>query len=159
MNKVIHTFAQLSCGQKRAFEMFTVNELVQSWLAPLVDIEPRVGGKYELFWDLNDREYNSTVGCKISAIEQDAFLSFEWKGPKQFNRLMNNADPLTHLVILFTPRNHARTDVHLIHSGWRNSKPWEEARVWFEQAWKSAFEELKKQVHENDFSLAMKGVA
>jgi hypothetical protein len=72
---------------------------------------------------------------------------------------MNYADPLTHVIVLFTPRNHARTDVHLIHSGWRNTRLWEDARVWFNQAWRSAFEELKKQVHEKDFNMAMKRIA
>jgi uncharacterized protein YndB with AHSA1/START domain len=87
--------------------MFTVNEYVQSWLAPLAEIEPRVGGKYELFWDLDDKQNNSAIGCKITAIEQDAFLSFEWKGPKQFKRFMNSADPLTHVVVIFNPRARA----------------------------------------------------
>lgn len=129
--------------------MFTLNEKVQLWLAPLADIEPRVGGKYELFWDLNDKLNNCTAGCKITVIEPDDLISFEWRGPKEFKRFMNNCDPLTHVVVFFSSRQPSRTDVHLVHTGWRETDVWEEARLWFEKAWKSAFEELREQVHEN----------
>lgn len=149
MNKIIHVSLQLSCSQRQAFEMFTVSERVQTWLAPSADIHARVGGKYELFWDTKDKLNNSTVGCKITAIEPDDFLSFEWRGPKEFKRFMNNCDPLTHVVVFFTSRQPSRTDVHLIHSGWRETNEWEEARVWFERVWKTAFEELRNQVHDN----------
>jgi uncharacterized protein YndB with AHSA1/START domain len=152
MSKIIHASVQLSCSQRQAFEMFTINERIQLWLAPLAEVDPRVGGKYDIFWDVKDKLNNSTIGCKITAIEPDDFLSFEWRGPKQFKRFMNNCDPLTHVVVFFMPRQPSRTDVHLIHTGWRETKSWEEARLWFERAWKSAFEELRKQVNENKFS-------
>lgn len=151
MNKIIHVGVQLSCGQKQAFEMFTVNEKIESWLAPLAEVEPRIGGKYELFWDLKDKLNNSTTGCKLTAIEPDDFLAFEWRGPKQFRLFMNNCDPLTHVVVFFTPRRSSRTDVHLIHTGWRETKSWETARLWFDRSWKTAFEELRQQVSDNNF--------
>jgi hypothetical protein len=134
----------------RAFELFTVNEDVQSWLAPLADIEPREGGKYELFWDLENREENSTLGCKLTAIEGDRFLSFEWRGPTQYLHFMNDADPLTHVVVFLIPSSDGsmpRTEVHVVHTGWRSSPEWEEARQWFVKAWRVAFEELERQAY------------
>jgi hypothetical protein len=129
--------------------MFTTSELVQSWLAPSADIEPRVGGKYELFWNLENREENSTRGCKATAMEVDRFLSFEWRGPAQFSHFMNDVDPLTHVVVFFIPSSDGavpRTEVHLVHSGWRSSPEWEEARQWFANAWAVALEELERQL-------------
>jgi uncharacterized protein YndB with AHSA1/START domain len=149
MDNIIHVTARLRCDAHRAFQLFTVNELLRLWLAPLAEVEPVAGGKYELFWEPTDRENNSTIGCKVTAIEADKFLSFEWRGPKQFKPFMNNADPLTHVVVFFTPsseRSNTRTDVHLIHSGWRSAPQWEEARRWFENSWNSAFEELREHV-------------
>jgi uncharacterized protein YndB with AHSA1/START domain len=132
--------------------MFTVNEYLQSWLTAAADVEPVVDGKYELFWNPEDRENDSTIGCKITAIERGRFLSFDWKGPKQFKKFMNKADPLTHVVVFFTPGEelgpNRTTEVHLIHSGWRDSKEWEEARLWFEKVWDKALEELAKLVEE-----------
>jgi uncharacterized protein YndB with AHSA1/START domain len=150
MNRIIHHSVLLRCDTYQAFEMFTANELLQSWLTTLAEVEPLVGGKYELFWDPVNKESNSTIGCKVTAIEPGKFLSFEWKGPEQFQHFMNNADPLTHVVVLFVPCVEGSTpctEVHLIHSGWGSSADWEEARQWFEGAWSNAFAELRKQVN------------
>jgi len=127
--------------------MFTINELLESWLVALAEVEPTVGGKYELFWEPHDRENNSTIGCQVTAIEPDKFLSFEWRSPKQFKHFANNADPLTHAVVFFIPEAEW-TEVHLIHSGWRSSTEWEAARQWQVQAWNGAFERLGKLVNE-----------
>lgn len=146
MDKIIQVTAHLNCDVSHAFEMFTSNSLLESWLVNVADTQPYVGGKYELFWDPEDRENNSTLGCKVTTIEEDKFLAFEWKSPKQFKHFANNADPLTHVVVLFVP-SETGTDVYLIHSGWRSSTEWEEARQWQERAWQIAFEELKKQIN------------
>lgn len=147
MNKIIHQSTRLYCDPHQAFQMFTVNELLQSWLTTLADVEPVAGGKYELFWDPKDRESDSTIGCKVTAIEPDQFLSFEWKGPKQFQHFMNDADPLTHVVVFFISSVEGGkpcTDVHVIHTGWRSSPEWEEARQWFEKGWSAPLEKLRK---------------
>jgi len=142
----------LRCNANLAFEMFTKNDYLQKWLTINADVEPRVGGKYELFWNPEDKESDSTIGCKITAIEPGKFLAFEWKGPKQYKDFMNTADPLTHVVVFFIPCNETMrsgdcTEVHLVHSGWRSSIEWEEARIWFEKAWDVAFENLKRHVN------------
>lgn len=149
MNKILHLLVQLSCDIHEAFRMFTVNELLQSWLTGIADVEPKLGGKYELFWDRDNKENNSTIGCRITAIEEDKFLAFEWKGPTQFKHFMNNIVPLTHVVVFFLLHkegNKPCTEVHLIHSGWGESAEWEEARTWFDKAWKAAFIRLEKSV-------------
>ena len=149
-DRIIHASARLKCDAHRAFEMFTSSGLLQSWLAPLAEVEPLTGGKYELFWEPPDRENNSTVGCRVTGIETDRFISFEWKGPRQFKHFMNVADPLTHVVVFLIPTSVGSviwTDVHLIHSGWRSTDSWEEARQWFEVSWRGAFAELEKQVN------------
>jgi uncharacterized protein YndB with AHSA1/START domain len=126
---------------------------VQSWLikpyspSGHAEIEARVGGKYELFWNPENRDKDSTIGCKITAIEPPKFLSFEWKGPSEFNHFMNAADPLTHVVVFFIPVDPSSTDVNLIHSGWRSSGDWQKAREYFEAAWNSAFGKLQQIVN------------
>ena len=149
-HKIIHASVYLNCNVHRAFEMFTVNECLQAWLPKLADVEPVVDGKYELFWDPENPEDNSTIGCKVTAVEPDKFISFEWKGPVQFKHFMNEADPLTHVVVFFLPcdtQTSPQTEVHLIHSGWRNTEEWAEARPFFKRAWDIAFDKLKSVVN------------
>jgi uncharacterized protein YndB with AHSA1/START domain len=145
MEEIIHLSMHLPCSPRHAFEMFTKKSFLESWLAPLAETEPWVGGRYELFWEPDDRENNSTLGCQITAIVPDQFLSFDWRSPKQFKHFANNVDPLTHVVVFFIP-SHERTNVHLIHSGWRSSAEWKEAREWQSQAWQLAFQALEKQI-------------
>jgi len=150
MDKILHHSVILNCPNDQAFSMFTSNSKLEKWLCTIADVEPVVGGKYELFWNPNDRENDSTIGCKITAIETGKFLAFEWKGPKQFKHLMNSNDPLTHVVVFFVPiidrsDSGSLTEVHLVHSGWKGSPEWEDAFEWFKKAWSKAFETLGNQ--------------
>ncbi len=150
MDKVLHHSVRLRCDAHRAFEMFTVDALLEAWFPIKAIVEPFVGGKYELFWDPEDRENNSTIGCKVTAIEQDKLIAFEWKGPIQFKYFMNNTDPLTHVSVFFLPCDDETalcTEVHVIHSGWRNSEEWENARLFFDRAWHEELEELRQFVN------------
>lgn len=143
MDKIINKSIRLKCNTKKAFEMFIVNRHLAKWLTQSADVEPKNGGKYELFWNLEDKENDSTIGCKILAIESGKLLAFEWKGPKQYKHFMNNAKPLTNVIVFFIP-SAEDAEVHLLHTGWRDSTEWEEARQWFDKAWTKALMELQK---------------
>ena len=149
MNKVIHKKLRLECRPQRAFEYFTVNRHITRWLAPRADVVPEVGGKYHLFWKMDKDVTESSEGCRITAIEHGKFLSFEWKSFEQFAEFMDDADPKTHCVVLFIPSpvDDTATDVHLIHSGWRENEQWEEARLWYDEAWNRSFATLQETVN------------
>ena len=149
MDKIIYKTVKLPCDAARAFEMFTVNGELEKWLAARADVEPRAGGKYELFWNPAEPEYDSTVGCRVTAFAPGKLLAFEWKGPKQYADFMNECEPLTHVTVAFIPgeeRGKPYTEVHLVHTGWRATPEWEEARQWFVRNWEGAFKELEKQL-------------
>ena len=145
MDKIIYQSTSLKCDPQIAFEMFTINKHLESWLTQVADVELNVGGKYELFWNPQDKENDSTIGCKILALHPNKLLSFEWKGPRQFKHFMNDVRPLTNVVIFFIPHLEG-TEIHLLHTGWRDSAEWEEARQWFGNAWEKALSELQKYV-------------
>jgi len=151
MDKIIYHSINLKCNPKKAFQFFTINEQLEKWLTLAADVEPKVGGKYELFWNLNDKENDSTIGCKILAIAPCRFLCFEWKGPKQFKRFMNNVRPLTNVAVFFIPHKE-ETQVHLLHTGWRDAAEWEKARKWFKKAWKTALLTLENCINKTEKS-------
>lgn len=142
-DEVIHVSALIQTSPAHAFAYFTDDALLKSWLTAEAEVEPRVGGKYELYWEPSDRENNSTIGCRITALAPAQFLAFQWRSPTQFKSFANAADPLTHVAVMFVPEG-SGTRVHLVHSGWRSGPQWEEARVWQEQAWSGAFKELER---------------
>ena len=153
MDKIIYHSIILERSPHDVFEFFTVNKHLEQWLTKEADVEPRVGGKFELFWVPEDKENDSTIGCKILAFQHDKFLNFEWKGPKMYKHFMNEANPLTNVVVFFIPCTNENsstscTDVYLIHSGWKDSAEWQEAKLWTGKNWDNAFERLKKYVSE-----------
>jgi uncharacterized protein YndB with AHSA1/START domain len=142
VDNVIHISTLVAVPPGKAFAYFTNPTLLKEWLTAAADVEERVGGKYELFWQPDDRENNSTIGCRVTAFAPGQLLAFQWRSPKQFKSFANTADPLTHVVVTFVPEG-SGTRVHLVHSGWRSSAEWEEARSWQAKAWAGAFVELK----------------
>ncbi len=142
-DRIIHLTGVVPVPPPRAFAFFTRTDLLQAWLTAEAEVEPRVGGKYELFWEPGDRENNSTIGCRITALAPDQLLAFQWRSPRQFKAFANMADPLTHVVVVFVPEG-AGTCIHLVHSGWRSGPEWEEARLWQERAWSVAFTALER---------------
>ncbi len=148
MDKIIYQAVKLPCDAARAFEMFTVNGELEKWLTVKADVEPVVGGKYELFWNPDEPAFDSTVGCRITALEPGKLLAFEWKGPKQYADFMNECEPLTHVTVAFVPgeeEGKPRAEVHLVHTGWRGTAEWEEARRWFVKMWGACLAEIEKQ--------------
>ncbi len=148
MENIIKIKEEIECDISTAFKMFTTNKSLESWLTEVADVDPELGGKYELFWEPNNKNINSTIGCKITGIEKDKFISFDWKGPVDFQDFMNTADPLTHLIIFFSHKDNdlTKTNIHLFHTGWRNDSEWEKARNYFEKAWSKAFQGLKNKI-------------
>jgi len=140
---IIQASVLLAVPPARAVDYFTDGRLIESWLTAVADVEPRVGGKYELFWQPDDPENDSTIGCRITALVPGQLIAFQWRGPRQFKPLTNAADPLTHVVVAFVPEGRG-TRVHLIHSGWRSAPEWEAARVWQERAWLGALARLRR---------------
>jgi len=133
----------LKVNKEIAFSYFVEHELITKWLCSDAIINPVTEGAYELFWDLEDRNHNSTIGCRIQSIDQPNHLSFDWKGPIQFESFMNEVDPLTQVVVVFSESEEG-TKVTLLHSGWQRSDNWKEAKDYFNHAWFGAFQVLKE---------------
>lgn len=147
MQKIIYLTSEVKGSKDKAYDYF-----LNAKYAPEAEVEPKVGGKYETFWDPPEREDNSTIGCKITAIEENNLLAFEWKGTVNHKEFMNTIDPLTHVVIFFSEEIKDKiefTKVYLIHTGWDSTKEWEEARIFFVKAWKNVLLAFEKYMQEN----------
>lgn len=147
METPIHIRACLSCPPEEAFRQFVDPERLESWLTELAKVEPELGGRYELFWDLENLEQDNTVGCKFTVFEPGRLLAFDWTGPVQYADFMNVADPLTHVTVSIHP-GQQDTEVHLVHTGWRSAPQWQEARQYFERAWTGALQNLESQINQ-----------
>ncbi len=121
---------------------WTKSDKVSQWFAPAANIVAKEGGAYELFFDPSDHTHMSTLGCVIIKIEPMKELSFTWKGPDQFSKLMNEPNPITFVEILFEKEKKG-SRVFIRHSGWKEGKAWDEAKSWHATAWKQVLESMK----------------
>ena len=119
---LIHVQVVVQCAAAEAFLHFTDPAFVATRLADLAQVDPEIGGKYEIFWDSPPALSNrATSGCKITVLVPVRLLGFDWIGPTMFDDAMNVIDPATHVLVVFLPIADAATEVHLVHSGWGHS--------------------------------------
>lgn len=120
--------------------LWTMPEGLATWLAPAVNVEPRLGGAYELFWNPDDRSHNSTLGCQITVWEPVSRLAFTWRGPEHWETLMPAGSTQVEIKL---NQEGQETILYLTHTGWGSGPEWEEARAWQMEAWKEALGGLK----------------
>ena len=60
----------------RVFEAWIKPDLIERWLTRKANVDAAVGGAYELFWEPERPEHNSTLGCRITDIVPNSELSF-----------------------------------------------------------------------------------
>jgi uncharacterized protein YndB with AHSA1/START domain len=126
------------------FKMFTENTHLEKWLAPKAEVKPEVWGNYDLYWDADNFAADENKGCKILAFEKNNHITFEWKSDESFDHVMNHVHPLTKVSVKFTPINKKQTRISLVHSGWKNTPEWEEARLFHVDKWKEYLLKLEE---------------
>ena len=123
----------------RVFDAWLRPALLERWLTEKAVVDPSVGGAYELFWDPENPEKNSTRGCRITDLVKNSEISFNWRGPDQYDDVMGDK---THVFIRLES-SEGGTLLRFIHTGWGRGQEWEDARRWQYEAWKDAIENLK----------------
>ena len=143
--KPIEMKMDLAAGRDEVWELWTTEEGLSSWLCQRANVEPVVGGPYELFWspDTTKPESDSTLGCRVLSVDRPRLLHFDWRGSDEVADVMNvpGAEVTEVTVQLFpTPMG---TRLEMVHAGWGDGPDWERARTWFARAWEMAFERLR----------------
>lgn len=133
----------LNISVEDAWNLWTESRKLEKWLTTEANVDPKVGGAFELFWDPTNHNDNSTLGCKITALVPNRLLSFQWRGPIPFADLMNVAPFPTWAMVSFESKGIDQAVLHFRHSGWGESERWSAAREWQKSAWTGAFAELE----------------
>lgn len=142
MNQVILKQFDVVRPPSEVFKYFIDEDKLTQWLCFEAQTDPYVDGRYELYWEPEQDHQNSTEGCRITSFEKPYLLSFDWKGPRSLEKVMNQADPLTHVAVYFHPLAENHTRIVLQHSGFGSTEDWQPARMFFEKAWEMALKRL-----------------
>lgn len=124
---------------ERIFDAWLQPDLLERWLTRKANVEPAIGGAYELYWEPENPDRNSTKGCRITGLVRNSELSFSWRGPAEYADLMGDK---TQVYVRLT-RCEGGTLLRFVHTGWGCGPRWDSARAWQTEAWREALENLK----------------
>ncbi|MCP5103921.1 MAG: SRPBCC domain-containing protein [bacterium] len=112
---------------------WTTVEGVKSFFAPEASLDLAVGGEYEMYFDPKQpKGLRGSEGCKILTFVPGEVLSFTWNGPPSIPEVRNEQ---TWVVLTFHAVEGNKTQVSLIHLGWRAGEEWQKALKYFDKAW------------------------
>ena len=132
---------------------WTISERVSEWFAPEAKVEAKEGGAYELYFIPGNNTGMNTKGCKITKLITENKIEFTWKGPDQFEDLMNNEDELTTVHVSFQAIHENSAKVIVEHRGFKNHEDWIEAINWHQMAWSGVLDSLKSALEKGEGNL------
>src|SRR6266571_5459632 len=124
----------VSISPETAWKTWTTIDGVTSFFAPKANIDPNVGGPYELFFDLKaPRGFQGTEGCKVLGLDPLRNIGFEFIAPPQFpnvRRVHTRVDVSFEEVL-----KGGLVKVSLVHSGFVEGEEWDESFDFYSWSW------------------------
>lgn len=128
------------------WRLWTTSEGVAEWLVEHNNVELRLGGPYEFYFN-HDEEPGSRggEGNRILSFLPNKMLSFTWNAPPHLDYARHRQ---THCVVEFDGGDRA-TDVTLHHLGWPTEDvddhpQWQQTWDYFDKAWESVMAALAR---------------
>ena len=133
---------KINANIEDVWDAWTTEEGIRSFFAPACNIDMRVGGAYEMLFDLNaEPGLQGGEGLTLMALQPPNMLSFTWNAPPAYPNVRGQ---LTHVIVRFVELNENETMVSLNHDGWGEGEEWDRVYDYFTAAWKeSIFSRLK----------------
>ena len=129
----------VSAPQLAVWEAWASADGLDSWWHPPGShIELRVGGPFELYFDLDAGSgLMGSEGCVYLGYVPGEMISFSWNAPPHLVLRESH----TWVVITFS-ESPTGTDVHLVHTGFGSGDDWDAYMAYFEKAWAYVLELL-----------------
>lgn len=142
MTRVI--YKQLTVGRslEETWSLWTEASHMIKWLAPKVEVEPLLGGRYELFFVPGNLSYKNTAGCQILKFDPLKELSITWKAPNKFSSLMNEPYFKTSITVRLKRMSDTETCIKVFHDGFLEDASWDAAYDWHDLAWSGLLNQL-----------------
>jgi len=122
----------VNAGIDEVWKAWTTKEGITSFFSPDCNIEPKVGGPFEVLFYPSSEEERGSEGCTFLGIQKNKMISFSWNAPPEFPEARKQ---FTFVVIRFKELNEKHTQVNLTHIGWGEGGEWDEAFKYFHKAW------------------------
>jgi uncharacterized protein YndB with AHSA1/START domain len=129
----IRVSVTVAASPEQVWSLWTTNEGVRSFFAPGSNIDARVDGLYEIFFDpAAAAGKKGADGMRLLAVEPNRRLAFTWNAPdtQPYVRAQR-----TLVTIDMKAVGRDSTQVVLRHIGWGSGPEWDQAIAYFAPAW------------------------
>jgi uncharacterized protein YndB with AHSA1/START domain len=130
----------LPADRDRVWWALTTEEGLAGWLCCRAEIEPFVGGQYELYFedDVGGLRREPEVRGQVLSIDHPRLLQLAWSGPGE----AEVAAERTELRVRLYPTLEG-TRLEILHAGSEQSHRWDDARASLERLWIDSLERLQ----------------
>ncbi|HEX9987815.1 MAG TPA: SRPBCC domain-containing protein [Chloroflexia bacterium] len=133
LNRAIEVDVVVDATVEEAWDAWTTEEGIVSFFAPACNIDLRVGGPYEIFFNPDaEPGMRGADDMQILAVQPQKMLSFTWNSPSEFGEARHQ---WTHVVVRLMEVGERQTRVTLFHDGWGEGEMWDGAFNYFVEAW------------------------
>jgi uncharacterized protein YndB with AHSA1/START domain len=130
------------------YAAWTTNAGAQTFFAPKTNIELRMGGPYEIFFNPDGpRGERGAEDLRVLAFVPGEMLAFEWSAPPTIPALRKQG-ATTFVVVTLAPEGAGRTRVVLRHLGWGAGADHDTAYAYFTKAWDIVLGRLQRRFAE-----------
>ncbi|HEY3357239.1 MAG TPA: SRPBCC domain-containing protein [Polyangia bacterium] len=138
--KILRKEVVVAAPVSAVWRAWTTVEGVRGFFAPDARIEVRVGGAYEILFDLDKPPgRQGGEGCKVLEVEPERRLVFSWNFPPH----MPIRSEFTRGTLEFAATADGKTRVTFTQTGWKEGKAWDEGFAYFERAWEVVLRRLQ----------------
>jgi uncharacterized protein YndB with AHSA1/START domain len=125
----------------QAWDAWTTEAGITSFMAPAARIEPRPGGLFEIHFDpLAQAGDRGADDMRYLALQPKTMLSFTWNAPPSLPQARSQG---TAVIVRFEPLGDKQVRVSLHHVGWGDGGEWDQAYAYFDKAWGKVLGNLK----------------
>ncbi len=126
--------AELDASPEIIFDMWTTNEGNIKFFAVEANIELRIGGKYELYFDVNGQPgKKGTEGCQILDYTYPTYLKLSWNAPPSLPH-HRDVNFRSFVEITIEYKNN-QTKLTLENGGYPEDSYYDDVYNYFDRAW------------------------
>jgi uncharacterized protein YndB with AHSA1/START domain len=124
------------------WEAWTTAAGTRTFFAPEARIELRLGGPYEILFDLDaPAGSQGSEGATVLSFLPEEMFSFSWNNPPVLAEIRNEK---TYVVIQFSALSPVETHVKLSQLGWLEGALWDQSYAYFDRAWGVVMSRLRE---------------
>jgi uncharacterized protein YndB with AHSA1/START domain len=112
------------------WRVWTTNEGFRDVFQRATNIDLRIGGPFEIFWDTENRIGSN--GCQFLSVSRHRHIAFSWNAPPSIPSIREKRTVVT---VTFEDLAGGRTKMTLVNDGYGAGADWDEAFAYFENAW------------------------